>query len=162
MRLTRDKVTDTVTSRIGAARELLDSRVLPVAVPAGRKAAEQVKQVVGEKIVPLASTAVDNALVASAPVRTEAARRGRLAAAALRGVDSVAVKKRRRWPVAVVFLAVGSAVGAIGAWLTQAGKPVQLRPYPLADPADNDAGSPADSGKSETVDLTDDPAHHAG
>ena len=94
-------------------------------------------------------------MIASAPVRTEALRRGRLAAAALRGADTMIVKKRRRWPVAVVFLALGSAVGAAAAWLSQAGKPVQLTPYPLAsDEERRSSTSPA-------VDLTDEStAHH--
>lgn len=136
MTATTEKISDTVTTRLGAARQLVDTLVVPIAVPAGRKAAKQVRQVVEERLVP----AVDSARVASAPARTEAVRRGRLAAAALRGADSVIIKKRRRWPVAVLFLALGSAVGAAAAWLSQAGKPVQLAPYPLA--ADEDRRAP--------------------
>jgi hypothetical protein len=132
MSATTEKISDKVTTRVGAARKLVDAKVVPIAVPAGRRAAKQVRHVVEERIVP----AVDSALVASAPARTEAVRRGRLAAAALRGADSVIIKKRRRWPIAMFFLALGSAVGAGAAWLSQAGKPVQLAPYPLAGDED--------------------------
>jgi hypothetical protein len=156
MTVTKDKITETVAARVGAARQLVDTKVVPYAVPAGRKAAQQaakrankqVKQarvLVQEKLVPLASTAVDNAMTASAPVRQEAMRRGLLAAAALRGADTVIVKKRRRWPMAMLALALGGAVGAVAAWLSQAGKPVHLSPYPL----------PAEE-TDRTVDLTSD------
>jgi hypothetical protein len=43
----------------------------------------------------------------------------------------VVVKKRRRWPVAMLFLGLGSAIGAAAAWLSQAGKPVEVTPYPM-------------------------------
>jgi hypothetical protein len=152
MPATTEKISDTVTAGLGAARQLVDTKVVPFAVPAGRKAAKQVRQVVEERIVPV----VDTALVASAPVRLEAARRGRLAAAALRGADSMIIKKRRRWPVAIVFLALGSALGAAAAWLSQSGKPVQLSPYPLA--GDDDHSMP--SNNSTPLDLTDESSHH--
>jgi len=128
---------------------------------AARKASKQARVVMQDKViptvVPMASTAMDQAAVkldefmtASAPARKEAVRRGLMAAAALRGVDTVVVKKRRRWPVAVACMAVGGAVGAAAAWLSQAGKPVQLTPYPMPT-------SEAD----QTVDLTsDENAHH--
>jgi hypothetical protein len=128
---------------------------------AARKASKQARVVMQDKViptvVPMASTAMDQAAVkldefmtASAPARKEAMRRGLMAAAALRGVDTVVVKKRRRWPVAVACMAVGGAVGAAAAWLSQAGKPVQLTPYPMPT-------SEAD----QTVDLTsDENAHH--
>src|ERR1700690_3195567 len=117
-----DKINETFTARVAAARQLLDAKVVPYAVPAGRKAAQQVRQVVGERIVPV----VDNARVASAPVRAEAFRRGQLAAAALRGggaLGALSPKKRRRWPVALLCLGLGGALGAGAAWLAQAGKP---------------------------------------
>ena len=161
-----DKITDSFTARVAAARQLLDAKVVPYAVPAGRKAAQQVRQVVGERIVPV----VDNARVASAPVRAEAFRRGRLAAAALRGggaLGALSPKKRRRWPVALLCLGLGGALGAGAAWLAQAGKPVQLTPYPLDD--DTDAGLDHEGhdhehhslNGSQPVDLTDEShAHH--
>jgi hypothetical protein len=152
MPVTTDKISDTMAARLGAARQLVDEKVVPYAVPAGRKAAKQMRQMVEERIVP----AVDSARIASAPVRIEAARRGRLAAAALRGADSVIVKKRRRWPVAVVFLGLGSAIGAAAAWLSQAGKPVQLTPYPVAgdDPASfNTSSSTSSSAASDVTDV---------
>ncbi|HEY0869502.1 MAG TPA: hypothetical protein VGD55_03810 [Acidothermaceae bacterium] len=152
------KLNDTVTARVAAARQLLDAKVIPYAVPAGRKAAKQVRQVVGERIVPV----VDNARVASAPARAEAFRRGRLAAAALRGGGTMIAKKRRRWPVALVCLGLGGALGAGAAWLAQAGKPVQLTPYPLDD--DTDAGHDHEHHSlngSHPLDLTDEShAHH--
>ena len=49
-----------------------------------------------------------------------------------------------------MFTLIGAAIGAAAAWLSQAGKPVQLTPYPI----------PAEEGDT-TVDLTsDDAAHH--
>jgi hypothetical protein len=156
MTVTKDKITDTMASRVSAARQLVDTKVLPYAVPASRKAADkaakqaskqmaQAKVLVQEKLVPMASSAVDQALEASAPIREEAIRRGLLAAAALRGAEAVQIKKRRRWPIALLFLALGSAAGAAVAWLSQAGKPVQLTPYPLPT-----------EGTDQTVDLTSD------
>jgi hypothetical protein len=157
MPATTEKITDNLAARLGAAREIVDTKVVPFAAPKGRKAAKQMRHVVEEKIVPMASTAVDNALTASAPVRTEAIRRATLAAAALRGADSVRIKKRRRWPLAMVFLALGSALGGVAAWLAQAGKPVQLSPYPLA----GDDERRSDSTQPHSVDLTDESsAHH--
>ncbi len=46
------KMTDTVAARVGAARQLVGTRIVPVAVPAGRKAAAQTRQLVGERIMP--------------------------------------------------------------------------------------------------------------
>lgn len=154
MTVTRDKITDTVASRLGAAR-MVGTKVLPYAVPVSRKAARQAARearkqmmqargLVQEKLAPMASAAVENAMVSSAPIRYEAMRRGKLAAAALRGADVVMVKKRRRWPVAIACLMLGSAAGAAAAWLSQAGKPVQLTPYPL----------PSQEKDDKTVDLT--------
>jgi hypothetical protein len=89
-------------------------------------------------------------MVTSAPARKEAMRRGMLAAAVLRGAEPVAAAKRRRWPMAIMFIGIGGAIGAAIAWLSQAGKPVQLTPYPI----------PAEEGD-QTVDLTsEDAAHH--
>ena len=166
MNVSTDKITDTMAARIGAARRVVDARVMPYAVPAGRKAKrqaaeqatkqlQQARTLVQEKIVPMASTAVDNAKVASAPIRREAMRRSRLAAAALRGADSTVVLKKRRWPAALGFLALGGALGAAIAWLSQAGRPVQLAPYPVP-------GEHTDSHAPEVVDITeDDPSHQS-
>ena len=141
------RLSDTVTTRFGSAKQrvgsvvddrvmpfvdgrvmpFVDGKVLPYANPVGRKAAAQARQVVNERILP----AVDNARTASAPARKEAMRRGRLAAIALRGGENLVVVKRRRWPIALLFLALGGALGAGAAWLAQAGKPVELTPYPL-------------------------------
>jgi hypothetical protein len=191
------KITDALNTRMAVARQLVDAKVVPYAVPAGRKAAMQVRQfapyavpagrkaamqvrqfapyavpagrkaalqvrqVVGERIVPV----VDNALVVSAPARTEALRRGRLAAAALRGSSTVMTKKRRRWPIALVFLGLGGAIGAGAAWLAQAGKPVQLTPYPLTDDSMDDESEHLHEhhtlNGSAPLDLTDEShAHH--
>ena len=148
MTVTTDKITDTVGARLGAARHMAQAKMLSTAVPAGKKAKrqaavqaskqmQQARTLIQDRLVPMASSAVDNAMVASEPVRREAVRRGKLAAAALRGADSMIVaRKQRRWPVAVAFLAVGSAIGAVVAWLSQAGRPVQLAPYPLASEPD--------------------------
>jgi hypothetical protein len=179
---TTAKITDALNNRsalMARARELVDAKVVPYAlpvgrkaalqvrqvvpyaVPAGRKAALQIRQVVGERIVPV----VDNALVVSAPVRAEALRRGQLAAAALRGSSTVIAKKRRRWPIALVFLGLGAAVGAGAAWLAQAGKPVQLTPYPLTDDSTDDESEHLHEhhtlNGSAPLDLTDEShAHH--
>jgi hypothetical protein len=155
MPVTTDKITDTVASRVDAARQLVGTKVLPYAVPVSRKAARQAakearkqmiqaRELVQEKLAPMASAAVENAMVSSAPMRYEAMRRGKLAAAALRGADVMTMKKRRRWPIAIACLMLGSAVGAAAAWLSQAGKPVQLTPYPL----------PSQEKDDKTVDLT--------
>jgi hypothetical protein len=166
------RMSDTVTTRFGSAKErvgtvvddrvmpfvdgrlmpFVDEKVLPFAKPVGRKAAAQARQVVNDRILP----AVDNARTASAPARREALRRGRLAANALRGGENLVVLKRRRWPIALLFLALGGAVGAGAAWLAQAGKPVELTPYPLNS---EDAHTRASD---ERLDLTDEAhAHHA-
>jgi histone H1/5 len=120
------------------ARAMMQDRVIPTVVPMASSMMDQ------------ASHKLDELKVASAPARKEAMRRGMLAAAVLRGAEPVVVKKRRRWPVAMLFLAVGGAIGAAVAWLSQAGKPVQLTPYPI----------PAEEGD-KTVDLTsEDAARH--
>jgi hypothetical protein len=159
-----DKISAQVGSGVTAARRVIDTKVVPYidnvvvpyAVPAGQKAAKQVKQVAQGRIVPMASAAVDNALVASAPVRREALRRGKMAASALRGDDAATAAalatSKRRWPIAIMFLLIGGATGAVAAWFSQAGKPVQLSPYPLP----TDAGDPI--GTTDTLDLTDDEA----
>jgi hypothetical protein len=183
MTVTTDKITDAMAARVGAARRLVDTKVMPYAGPAGRKARQQALEqanhqmrqarvLMQERLVPAATAAANNAMVASAPARREALRRGKLAAAALRGSGAVVVmKKRRRWPVAIGFLAVGGMTGAVIAWLTQAGRPVQLAPYPVlseGDAASGDNMSDSDmpdsdmSDDEETVDLTsqDEPVHH--
>jgi hypothetical protein len=177
MPVTNVKINDTVAARLSgagqAARQLVDTRVMPFAIPAGRKAVQlrkqfwQARQIAVERLSP----AVENALNAAGPVRVEAARRGRLAAAALRGAEGQLAKKRRRWPVALVFLGIGGALGAGAAWLSQAGKPVQLTPLPLApeshDTADIDSpvtdhnSDLSSSNGSHPLDLTDEAhAHH--
>ena len=202
MPVTTAKITDVLAARVGAARQLVGTRIVPVAVPAGRKAATQTRQLVGERIMPTVGPAsrraakqtrqllderiapvfgpfgrkaakqtrqlvgerimpaVGTAIIASAPIRGEALRRAGLAAAALRTGDSVVIKKRRRWPVALVCLGVGGVLGATAAWLAQAGKPVQLTPYPLETDEMSDTELHSMNG-SHPVDLTDDsPAHH--
>jgi hypothetical protein len=202
MPVTTAKMTDIAAARIGAARQLVGTRIVPVAVPAGRKAAAQTRQLVGERIMPTLGPAcskaakrtrqlldqriapafgpfgrkaakqtrqlvgerimpaVGTALVVTAPIRGEALRRASLAAAALRTGEGVAVKKRRRWPTALMCLGLGGVLGATAAWLAQAGKPVQLTPYPLETDGMDDTELHAMNG-SHPLDLTDDsPAHH--
>jgi hypothetical protein len=203
MALTTAKITDIAAARAGMARQLVGTRIMPVAVPAGRKAAAQTRQLVGERIMPTVGPAgrkaakqtrqlvdqritpvvgpyvrkataqarhlfgqrimpaVGTAVVVSAPIRGEALRRGRLAAAALRTGEGAGIKKRRRWPVALVCLGVGGVLGATAAWLAQAGKPVQLTPYPLESDEMDDTELHSMNG-SHPLDLTDDsPAHHS-
>ena len=149
-----------LTASLESARQLVDTRVMPFAIPAGRKAIKQFWQA-REIAVTRLSPAVENALNASAPVRIEAARRGRLAAAALRGAEGQIAKKRRRWPVALVFLGIGGALGAGAAWLAQAGKPVQLTPVPVPDDSvDTPTKDLSASNGSHPLDLTDEHAHH--
>lgn len=149
MTVSTHKLTDTVAGRASAARHLMAAKVVPYAVPASRKvtrqateqAARQMQQakiLMQEKLVPMASSAMDNAMTASAPARAEAMRRGKLAAAALRGDDAVIITKSpsRKWMIALGCLTIGGAIGAAIAWLSQAGRPVQLSPYPLASNAD--------------------------
>lgn len=120
------------------ARAMMQDRVIPTVVPMASSMMDQ------------ASQKLDEFMVSSAPARKEAMRRGILAAAVLRGAEPAVVRKRRRWPVAMLFLGVGGVIGAAITWLSQAGKPVQLTPYPI----------PAEDGDT-TVDLTsEDAAHH--
>ena len=145
MTVTKDKIADTVAMRIGAARHLIDTKVTP-AMPAGKMAAKMAarqaahgakKQMilaqlfVRDRLAPMAIGAAGTAMVRSAPFRREAMHRARLAATALREGEGAVAKKRRRWPIAIACLAAGGAIGAAAAWLSQAGKPVQLTPYPL-------------------------------
>jgi hypothetical protein len=202
MPVTTAKMTDIAAARLGAARQLVGTRIVPVAVPAGRKAATQTRQLVGERIMPALGPAcqkaakrsrqlldqriapafgpfgrkaakqtrqlvgerimpaVGTALVVTAPIRGEALRRAGLAAAALRTGEGVVIKKRRRWPTALMCLGLGGVLGATAAWLAQAGKPVQLTPYPLDD-IDDDSAELHSMNGSQPLDLTDDsPAHH--
>ncbi len=160
-KLVNAKLNDKMTASLESARQLVDTRVMPFAIPAGRKAIKQFWQA-REIAVTRLSPAVENALNASAPMRIEAARRGRLAAAALRGAECQITKTRRRWPVALVFLGIGGALGAGAAWLAQAGKPVQLTPLPLQDDSgDSPVKDLSASNGSHPLDLTDEaPAHH--
>jgi hypothetical protein len=126
------------SKQLQQARVVMQERVIPTVVPMASSAMDQ------------ASQRFDEFMVASAPARKEAMRRGILAAAVLRGAEPVVVTRRRRWPIAMLFLGLGGAIGAAIAWLSQAGKPVQLTPYPI----------PADDGD-QTVDLTsEDAARH--
>jgi len=166
MTVTTSKITESVANGLGAAREVFDTKFMPVAVPAGRKAAQvaseqavkqlhQAREFVEEKLAPMAATKLDEARIASAPIRAEAARRGKLAAAALRGAESIEIRRRRRWPLAFLTLALGGLIGAAAAWLAQAGKPVQLTPYPL--PGEQSERLEHDG--PQTVDLSDGEAH---
>lgn len=202
MPVTTAKMTDIAAARIGAARQLVGTRIVPIAVPAGRKAAAQTRQLVGERVMPTLGPAcskaakrtrqlldqriapafgpfgrkaakqtrqlvgerimpaVGTALVVTAPIRSEALRRAGLAAAALRTGEGLVIKKRRRWPTALMCLGLGGVLGATAAWLAQAGKPVQLTPYPLETDGMDDTELHAMNG-SHPLDLTDDsPAHH--
>jgi len=163
MTVTTHKITDTMAGRASAARHLMAAKVMPYAVPTSRKVSrqaseqaskqlQQAKILMQERIVPMASSAVDNAMTASAPVRAEAMRRGKLAAAALRGDEAMVMTKAssRKWMVAAMFLAIGGAIGAAVAWLSQAGRPVQLSPYPLATERD----------EPQAVDLTEQEHSH--
>jgi hypothetical protein len=126
------------SKQLQQARAMVQERVIPTVVPMATTAMDQ------------ASRRFDEFMVTSAPARKEAMRRGMLAAAVLRGAEPVAAAKRRRWPMAIMFIGIGGAIGAAIAWLSQAGKPVQLTPYPI----------PAEEGD-QTVDLTsEDAAHH--
>lgn len=126
------------SKQLQQARAMMQERVIPTVVPMATTAMDQ------------ASRRFDEFMVTSAPARKEAMRRGMLAAAVLRGAEPVAAAKRRRWPMAIMFIGIGGAIGAAIAWLSQAGKPVQLTPYPI----------PAEEGD-QTVDLTsEDAAHH--
>ena len=158
MTATTEKLADTVAARIAATRQRLDTKMAAysgqarriTARDAARQAAARANKqihlagtqmqdqvararvIVQDQLAPRASDVLDTAMARSAPVRAEAMRRARLAALALREGDvSEAVGKPRRWPMAVGFLALGGAIGAGVAWLSQAGKPMQLTPYPL-------------------------------
>jgi hypothetical protein len=168
------KLAGTAATGLTVARKFADNKMRAYADPAARQAAkeaaaiaakraaaeasrqmENVRHVVNEKVVPFAATTYDQAMVASEPARREALRRGKLAAAALRGAEGVVVvKKRRRWPVAMLFLGLGSAIGAAAAWLSQAGKPVEVTPYPMhANGADGSTdGAPVEAEGTQSED----------
>jgi len=149
---TTDKIADSVSARVAAARQRFDAKMTAysgeaarmAARGAAREAAERASKQVHERmqrarfvmqdqLAPRAASAVETAMTRSAPMRDEAMRRARLAALALREgeVPMAVATKGRRWPIAVGFLALGGAVGAAVAWVSQAGKPMQLTPYPL-------------------------------
>ena len=158
MTATTDKLADTVAARVAATRQRLDTKMAAYSGQAARIAARDTARqtaaraskqlqlagtqvqdrvarariIVQDQLAPRASDVLDTAMARSAPARAEAMRRARLAALALREGDvSEAVGKPRRWPIAIGFLALGGAIGAGVAWLSQAGKPMQLTPYPL-------------------------------
>jgi hypothetical protein len=129
MTVMTDKLPDTASARMAAARQRFDTAMQQARL---HDRMQQARSVVQDQIAPRAASLVDTAMTRSAPVRDEAMRRAHLAALALReGEVPVVVSKRRRWPVAVGFLALGGAIGAAAAWASQAAKPVPLTPYPL-------------------------------
>lgn len=106
-------------------QELMHDKVIPTVQ-------ERIIPTVQHKVMPAATSAIGSAMVASAPFRKEAIRRATLAGTALRGGDAmVIVKKRRMWPIALLCLGLGGLAGAAAAWFSQAGKPMQMTPYPL-------------------------------
>jgi len=86
------------------------------AVPRVEAAVERTRDITRDDLAPKVAAALAAATAASEPVLEEAKHRGGLAVAALRGQE-VVVKKRRRWPMRLLFLA---AVGAVAAAILSA------------------------------------------
>ncbi|MCA1822873.1 MAG: hypothetical protein LC640_01120 [Frankia sp.] len=109
-----------------------------------------------ERTVPVLVSARDLALekgaeLLSSETAVEARRRG---AEVLRAVKGELPQKKRRWPVALGFLALGTAVGAGISFVAQRLRtPVpDLEPYPAADALE----STTTTGTPDTVSLTTD------
>lgn len=133
---------ETVAEQLGHARERV--------VPALEHAVEQVGptiELARERLTPAVETAreqfhdtvapavtefVELALERSGPIRDEALRRGELALAALMG-EPVAVGRRRRWPVAMLFLFAGVGAGAALGYLTRK-PPLETYQPPMPSP----------------------------
>lgn len=82
------------------------------AEPRLEHAAETAQHTYEKDIAPRVSTALTTAAERSGPMREEAMERGTAAMAALKG-ESLA-KKKRRWPLALLFFILGGAIGAAG------------------------------------------------
>ena len=112
-----DKGVEAVSPYVDQARTQISpavKRVAPLAEEARDRIAPSVdyaRHHLLTTVGPAITSAVDQAMEASAPVRAEIARRGDAAFAALRGEVSQQ-RAGRRWPFALGFLAAGAAAGA--------------------------------------------------
>lgn len=101
-----------IAPRVQGARERV--------VPAAELAAERARQRLLEDLVPQVTAAVTAAAAASEPYRLEAQRRGKAAAAALRGaeLEPEPVKATHRIRTMLLALGLGGAVAAAYKWMT--------------------------------------------
>lgn len=94
----------TASARDAASKRVVDAREW--AAPRLEQAAESVQMTVAPRV----GSALDTAAERLEPTRAEAKLRSSAALAALQGKRLT--KKKRRWPAAVLFFALGGAVGA--------------------------------------------------
>jgi hypothetical protein len=92
-------------------------------------------------VVPAVVAAAETARKDSAPARAEAKQRAADALSVLRGTKPV---RRRRWPLALVCLVGGAAVGVYAGMRKAADQPAGYAPapFPAAQPAATEATSP--------------------
>ena len=116
-------------ARDTAAERLVDARKW--AAPRLEDAAQAVQESVGPRV----SSALADAAQRVEPVQKEAKKRGRAVAKALAGQQ----KKRRRWPIALLFFALGGVIGAAVATARSAATP--LPPSGLDESVDGNGPS---------------------
>ena len=98
---------------------------------------EDAAQAVQDTVAPRVSSALASTAQRVEPELKEAKKRGKAMAKALQGQQ----KKRRRWPIALLFFAIGGAIGAAVATARSAATP--LPPSGLDESVDGNG--PADS-----------------
>ncbi|HEY3686590.1 MAG TPA: hypothetical protein VGL93_26395 [Streptosporangiaceae bacterium] len=122
------------TARDTAAERLVEARKW--AAPRLEDAAQAVQETVAPR--------VSSALAATAqrvePVQKEAKKRGRAVAKALKGQQQ---KKRRRWPIALLFFALGGLIGAAVATARSSATP--LPPSGLDEAVDGNGPAESDT-----------------
>lgn len=99
---------------------------------------EDAAQAVQETVAPRVSTALAATAQRVEPVQKEAKKRGRAVAKALKGQQ-----KRRRWPIALLFFALGGVIGAVVATARNSATP--LPPSGLDESVDGNGPSDAET-----------------
>lgn len=124
-RLARARKRDKNLKIMRKRAEKAASRIEPYAASARDWAAprlEHATETVQDTIAPKVTATIGTAAERLEPARDEAKRRGAAAARALKGEK---VKARRRWPAALLFFGVGTAVGAVLAALARKPEVIQ-------------------------------------
>lgn len=156
---TKDRLIDTwettrnaVSPRLVAARDAMSPYVdeartrLTPAMERLAPAMDDARETLRKKVVPAVVSAAENARENSAPARAEAMQRASDALLVLRGTKP---PKRRRWPLALMCLLGGAAVGAYAGMRRAAAQPAGYTPAPF--PA---AQPPADPAKTAETPAT--------